>query len=107
MAIPWFVLQTTDSATRTGLTGGAFLLAAVVVAGIFGGPLVDRMGFKRASIVADLTGAVAVALIPLLYHTVGLYSGSSWSWSSWVVSWTRPGTRPARASYPTSPEGRG
>jgi MFS family permease len=72
VAIPWFVLQTTDSATRTGLTGGAFPLAAVV-AGIFGGPLVDRMGFKRASIVADLTGAVAVALIPLLYHTVGLY----------------------------------
>ena len=71
VAIPWFVLQTTGSAARTGLTGAAFLLAAVV-GGILGGPVVDRVGFKRASIVADLAGAVTVALIPLLYHTVGL-----------------------------------
>ena len=71
VAIPWFVLQTTGSAARTGLTGGAFLLAAVV-AGVVGGPFVDRMGFKRASIVADLAGAVTVALIPLLYYTIGL-----------------------------------
>jgi MFS family permease len=71
VAIPWFVLQTTGSAARMGVAGGAFLLAAVV-AGVFGGPVVDHMGFKRASIVADLAGAVTVALIPLLYHTVGL-----------------------------------
>jgi MFS family permease len=71
VAIPWFVLQTTGSAVRTGLTGAVFLLAAVV-AGVFGGPVVDRLGFKRASIVADLAGAVTVALVPLLYHTVGL-----------------------------------
>ena len=48
VAIPWFVLQTTGSAVRTGLTGAAFLLAAVM-AGIFGGPVVDRIGFKRTS----------------------------------------------------------
>jgi MFS family permease len=71
VAIPWFVLQTTGSAVRMGLTGAAFLLAAVM-AGIFGGPVVDRMGFKRTSIVADLAGAVTVALVPLLYYTVGL-----------------------------------
>jgi MFS family permease len=71
VAIPWFVLQTTGSAVRTGLTGAAFLLAAVM-AGVFGGPVVDRLGFKRASIVADLAGAVTVALVPLLHHTVGL-----------------------------------
>ncbi len=71
VAIPWFVLQTTESAVRTGLTGAAFLLAAVT-AGVVGGPIVDRIGFKRTSIVADLAGAVTVALVPLLYHTVGL-----------------------------------
>jgi MFS family permease len=71
VAIPWFVLQTTGSAVRTGLTGATFLLAAVV-AGVFGGPVVDRLGFKRTSIVADLAGAATVALVPLLYHTVGL-----------------------------------
>src|ERR671921_16482 len=68
VAIPWFVLQTTGSAARTGLTGAAFLLAAVV-AGVVGGPGVDRAGFKRTSIVADLSGAVTVALIPLLSYT--------------------------------------
>jgi len=71
VAIPWFVLQTTGSAARTGLTGGAFLLAAVV-AGVVGGPVVDRLGFKRMSVVADLAGALTVASIPLLYHTIGL-----------------------------------
>ena len=71
VAIPWFVLQTTGSAAKTGLTGGAFLLAAVV-AGVAGGPVIDRMGFKRTSIVADLASAVTVALIPLLYYTIGL-----------------------------------
>jgi MFS family permease len=71
VAIPWFVLQTTGSAAKTGLTGGAFLLAAVV-AGVVGGPVVDRIGFKRASIVADLAGALTVALIPLLHYTIGL-----------------------------------
>jgi MFS family permease len=71
VAIPWFVLQTTGSAAKTGTTGGAFLLAAVV-AGVVGRPVVDRMGFKRPSIVADLAGAVTVALIPLLYYTIGL-----------------------------------
>jgi MFS family permease len=71
VAIPWFVFQTTGSAARTGLTGAAFLLAAVV-AGVFGGPVVDRVGFKRSSIIADLAGAVTVALLPLLYHTLGL-----------------------------------
>ena len=71
VAIPWFVLQTTGSAAKTGLTGAVFLLAAVM-AGVVGGPVVDRLGFKRASIVADLAGALTVALVPLLYHTVGL-----------------------------------
>jgi MFS family permease len=71
VAIPWFVLQTTGSAAKTGLAGGAFLFAAVV-AGVVGGPVVDRLGFKRTSIVADLAGAVTVALMPLLYYTVGL-----------------------------------
>ncbi|MDQ3865045.1 MAG: MFS transporter, partial [Actinomycetota bacterium] len=71
VAIPWFVLQTTGSAARTGLIGGAFLLAAVL-AGVVGGPVVDRVGFRRTSIVADLAGALTVASIPLLYHTIGL-----------------------------------
>ncbi len=71
VALPWFVLATTGSATKTGLTG-FFLLLPGLLAGVFGGVVVDRLGFKRASIFADAVSGIGVALIPLLYHTVGL-----------------------------------
>jgi MFS family permease len=71
IAIPWFVLQTTGSAAQTGITG-FFSVLPVVVAAFLGGGLVDRLGFKRASILADITSGVAIALIPLLQFTVGL-----------------------------------
>ena len=71
VAIPWFVLETTGSAARAGLTGGAAVLPALL-AGIFGGTFVDRVGPKRASVLADVVGGTAILLIPLLYATVGL-----------------------------------
>jgi MFS family permease len=71
VAIPWFVLQTTGSAAKTGLTG-VFEALPYIIAGIFGGTLVDRFGFKRMSVLADVTSGATVALVPLLYHTVGL-----------------------------------
>lgn len=71
LAIPWFVLETTGSAGRTGLTAFAGMLPTVL-GGIFGGALVDRLGRKRASVLADLASGGSVAAIPLLYHTVGL-----------------------------------
>jgi MFS family permease len=71
VAIPWFVLQTTGSAAKMGVTGAVIGVATVVV-GFFGGPVVDRLGFKRTSVLADLTSGLTTALIPLLYLTVGL-----------------------------------
>jgi predicted MFS family arabinose efflux permease len=68
VAIPWFVLETTESATKVGLTSGVEYLA-LVSAGFLGGPVVDRLGFKKAAIVADLGSGIAVVLIPLLYLT--------------------------------------
>jgi MFS family permease len=71
IAIPWFVLQTTGSATQTGITG-FFSILPVVLAGLLGGTLIDRLGYKRTSIIADLASGLTVALIPLMYFTVGL-----------------------------------
>lgn len=71
IAVPWFVLQTTGSATRTGLAAFA-ATAPIAIAGVFGGPLIDRIGARRASILADLASGVTVALIPLLHGTIGL-----------------------------------
>jgi len=71
VAIPWFVLQTTGSASKTGITAAAAIVP-VIISGLVGGPYVDRLGYRRASIVADLASFAAVAAIPLLHATVGL-----------------------------------
>lgn len=68
IAIPWFVLQTTGSATQTGITG-FFSVLPVVLAGLLGGALIDRLGYKRTSIIADLASGITVALIPVLFFT--------------------------------------
>jgi MFS family permease len=49
VAGPWFVLKTTGSAARTGIVSGALAMGAVIPA-VLGGPLVDRLGFKRSSV---------------------------------------------------------
>ena len=71
IAVPWFVLETTGSAAKTGLVG-FFTALPAVIATFFGGPVVDRLGHKKMSIISDIGSGVTVALIPLLYHTVGL-----------------------------------
>ncbi|HEV2755430.1 MAG TPA: MFS transporter [Actinomycetota bacterium] len=71
VAIPLFILQTTGSASRTGVTM-FFTFLPTVLAGLFGGALVDRLGFRRTSITADLASALAVAAIPLLHRTIGI-----------------------------------
>src|SRR5919106_3048782 len=71
LAIPWFVLVTTGSAALTGLAV-FFNFLPVVLAGFFGGVVVDRLGFRTTSVLADLASAGAVAAIPLLHSTVGI-----------------------------------
>lgn len=71
MAIPWLVLQTTGSAGQAGLAVAAGTIA-MVVGGFFGGVVVDRLGPKQASIIADLASGACVAVIPLLDLTIGL-----------------------------------
>ncbi|MET4638234.1 MFS transporter [Mycetocola sp. 2940] len=70
VAGPWFVLETTGSAALTGLVGAALALGAVLPA-VLGGPLVDRLGFKRASVLADIVSAVAIGAVPVL-HLMGV-----------------------------------
>jgi MFS family permease len=71
VAVPWFVLETTGSAARTGVVAFATVLPTVLAA-ILGGALVDRVGNKRISVLADLVSGATVACIPLLHHTIGL-----------------------------------
>jgi len=71
IAVPWFVLATTGSAARTGLVG-FFGLLPLLIGGIVGGALTDRLGFRRTSVIADLGSALVLALIPFLHSTIGL-----------------------------------
>ena len=71
LAIPWFVLQTTGSVAQTGLVA-FFSLLPFVLSSALGGVFVDRLGYRRASIAADLASGASVLCVPLLYHTIGL-----------------------------------
>ncbi|MEU0146241.1 MFS transporter [Streptomyces sp. NPDC006288] len=72
IAIPWFVLVTTGSATQTGLVAFCEMGPYVVVKAL-AGPLVDRMGPRRISWIADVVSAAAALLIPFL-HAEGMLS---------------------------------
>ena len=66
VALPWFVLVTTGSPARTGITAFATTLPMVFGA-IAGGPIVDRLGLRRTSVLSDLGAGVFIATIPLLH----------------------------------------
>ncbi len=72
IAIPWFVLTTTGSATQTGLAAFAEM-APYVAAKALGGPLVDRVGPRRVAVTADAASVLVVGAIPLA-HAAGVLS---------------------------------
>ena len=65
MGVPWFVLTSTGSAADAGVVAFCALLP-VVLSAMMAGPVVDRIGRRRVSIVADLVCGAAVGAIPLL-----------------------------------------
>ncbi len=71
VTLPWYVLQTTGSPARVG-AAGAIEAVGMILSSFFGGAIVDRVGFRRSSILADSTAGVSIALIPLLDQLVGL-----------------------------------
>ncbi|MEV7327827.1 MFS transporter [Micromonospora sp. NPDC093244] len=66
LAVPLLVLQATGSVARMGLLT-AVAGAASVVAGIFGGVLVDRYDRRALMIAADLARLMLYALVPLAW----------------------------------------
>lgn len=74
IAIPWFILTTTGSVAQTGLVV-AFELTPYVLAKALAGPVIDRLGQRRVSMVADLLSAVAIAAIPVAHVLGGLSIG--------------------------------
>jgi MFS family permease len=74
IALPLFVLATTGSATRTGLVAmaetGPYALSQALA-----GPVTDRVGARRMSIVSDLVSALVVGAVPVLHAMGRLHLG--------------------------------
>ncbi|HEX4812929.1 MAG TPA: MFS transporter [Nonomuraea sp.] len=71
LAVPWFVLETTGSAALMGLAAFASTFPVVVSAAV-GGGLVDRLGFRAASVLSDLVSGLVMLAVPALFWTAGL-----------------------------------
>lgn len=67
IAVPWFVLQTTGSAARTGIIT-FFAAVPVVLAGPLGGLVIDRLGTRLTSVFADILSGGCVATVAVLHH---------------------------------------
>jgi MFS family permease len=70
VAIPWFVLEQSGSAALTGIVA-FFTTLATVLASFFGGAFVDRLGFRRMSVISDVASGISIALIPVFHWTLG------------------------------------
>lgn len=63
IGVPWLVLLTTGSAGKAGIVALCTMLPAVA-SSLFGGPLVDRAGARRVSIISDVACCITVGVIP-------------------------------------------
>ena len=71
LALPWLVLTSLGGPLDAGVVGAAIVLPAVFGA-LAGGVVIDRIGPRRTSVVADVLSGAAVAAIPIAAATVGL-----------------------------------
>ncbi len=74
LALPWFVLVTTGSASRMGLVLAAEV-AGVALLGIPGGAVAARLGARRTLLLSNLGAGVAVLAVPILHAADALSFG--------------------------------
>jgi len=106
VAVPWFVLATGGSAAQVGLTF-FFGTLPLFLGSFFGGVLVDRLGHKRSSVVADLASGATLALIPILYALGALPFGLLLALVFLGALLDAPGAAARQALLPQAAEGAG
>lgn len=74
VTLPWLALERTGSAATAGVVAAATALPLLASA-LLAGSIVDRVGRRRAAIVADVLSGIAVALVPIVDHLFGLDLG--------------------------------
>ncbi|MEV1003011.1 MFS transporter [Nonomuraea sp. NPDC050202] len=70
IALPWFVYVSTGSAVHTGMVAFAEMAPYVLVKAL-AGPMLDRVGPRRVSWIADVVSAAAAGTVVLL-HVLGV-----------------------------------
>jgi predicted MFS family arabinose efflux permease len=65
LALPWLVLESTDSAPRAGLVFAVSVLPMALL-GFAGGEVIQRFGARRTMLVADFAQAAVIAAVPVL-----------------------------------------
>lgn len=71
VAVPLIALQIAGTPLATAFAGIAATVP-LVLGGVLGGVVVDRLGFRRASIIADLASGATVLAVPVLATTDAL-----------------------------------
>ena len=74
IVLPWLVLTRTGDPAVTGLVAAVAALPAIVAA-LVGGWLIDKVGQRRMSVLADLGSAVSVAALAVVDRVFGLDLG--------------------------------
>jgi macrolide resistance protein len=69
VALPWFVLDLTQSAIWTSVAAAAGMIPLIIGA-LYGGAFIEKIGSRRIALVGDLLSAICVAAIALL-HSFG------------------------------------
>ena len=71
IALPWFVLVTSGSATKTTFVAAAEVIGLALL-GLPGGRVLGRLGARRTMILCDSVRAPLMLVIPLLHWSGGL-----------------------------------
>jgi MFS family permease len=74
LALPWFVLVTTGSATRMGIVFAVETIPMALL-GVPSGSVVQRFGARTTMLACDLARAPVIALVPLLHALDALSFG--------------------------------
>jgi macrolide resistance protein len=72
VALPWFVLDLTDSVVWTSIAA-AVGMVPLVIGALFGGALIEKIGSRRTALIGDIISATCVATIAGL-HSFGFLS---------------------------------
>ena len=71
LALPWFVLLTSGSATKTTFVAAAEVIGLALL-GLPGGRVLGRLGARRTMMLCDASRAPLMLVIPVLHWTVGV-----------------------------------